>query len=127
MIEFLVNVFLSVLSGIYAGLVVARFVKFEEIRTRIKKVIYNIDFINDGPNGEYILIDRGNSNDLLLYISELLYLQHKSAANIVGGLMTSINHSKANPHQLTGDINDFYPKWQEIARKLKPNIWVLYP
>ncbi|WP_221886193.1 hypothetical protein, partial [Vibrio cholerae] len=84
-----------------------------------------IDFINDGPNGVYVLIDRGNSNDLLLYISELLYLEHKISADAVSDLMTSINHSKSNPHQPTGDINDFYLKWQEITRKLKPNIFVL--
>lgn len=125
MTGFLLNISLSVLSGIYAGLVVARFVKFEEIRTKIKKIIHDIDFMNDGPNEEYVLIEHGESGELLLHISELLYLKHKGAADTVSNLMSAIESTKTNPHQYTGDINDFYPKWQEIVRKLRPNIWVL--
>ncbi|CDU05636.1 conserved hypothetical protein [Vibrio coralliirubri] len=122
---FFLNIVLSILSGIYAGLVVARFVKFEEIRSQVKKAIHEIDYMNEGVNGEYVIINQEDCGDLSLYYSDLLYLRHTSAAEIVGNLITAINHTKHTGHQSTGDVSDFHVRWQGLVRKMSPNIWVL--
>ncbi|WP_344966011.1 hypothetical protein [Oceanisphaera sediminis] len=125
MMDILINILLSILSGIYAGLIVARFVKFEEIRTQVKRVVQDIDFMNEGPNGELVMINEPRIRDLHYCYSELLYLKHKNSADVVGSLITAISSTKIAPGQVTGDIGDFYMVWQSMVRKMVPNIRVL--
>lgn len=123
--DILINIILSILSGIYAGLIVARFVKFEEIRAQVKRIVQDIDFMNEGPNGELVIINEPKIRDLDYCYSELLYLKHKNSANVVGSLITAISNTKIAPFQATGDIGDFYIVWQRMVREMAPNIRVL--
>ena len=125
MVDLFINVGLGILSGVYAGLIVARFVKFEEIRTQVKRVIQDIDFMNEGPNGELVMISEPRIRDLHNCHSDLLYLQHESAAKVVGDLIAAISNVKHTAGQVTGDIGDFYNVWQSMIRKIIPNIRVL--
>jgi hypothetical protein len=124
-LDFMFNLILSVVSGIYAGLIVSRFVKFEDIRKEVKRVVHDIDFMNEGPNGELVMINEARINDLHHCMSELLYLKHKNAANIVGSLISAISNAKSQAGKPTGDVGDFYQIWQSMVRKMTPDIKVL--
>ncbi|HGS4675758.1 MULTISPECIES: hypothetical protein [Vibrio] len=126
MLSFIFSIFLSVISGIYAGLVVARFIKFEEVRKNIKRIIHDVQIIHDLQEDDYFLLDRGDYTQLTLCIGELQVSNHDEAAEKVNMLFTQLSgFERLKSNKNRSDIETLKAQLVSIPENIAPNIWVL--
>lgn len=113
---------ISVLGGIYAGLVVGRLARFEALRTELKRFILAIDYMQDGPRTRYKM-HRGYEETLSIW-SEFAHLGHRRAADTVNEIMAEIRDATGpsqGVEQTPDEANKRYLAWQRRCREMDPN------
>lgn len=110
---------LGVISGLYSGLVVARITIFEELRTEVKRVILEIDFIvGDKPQpfkGGY---------RLTMVASEMLAKEHNQAGHSVLELFKEMS-STLSGRIISAGFSKQYEEWQNRCASIRPNMKVI--
>lgn len=123
-IAFILSIPIGIISGLYAGLVVARYQRFADLRLEAKKVILQIDFLWEHDHMEFP--KRSETPELSRISSDLAYLGHKSASKAVLGLSQDVGCNVANARFGRLDFEAFnakYLEWQQSIRELSPRPW----
>jgi ABC-type Fe3+-citrate transport system substrate-binding protein len=117
---FLFTVFIGLVSGLYAGLIIARVSKFEELRSELIRIIQSIDFIQNGETVEF------NINKeiyiVTLISSEYYAMKHKEAAETVSKIRSEIDTITNTIQHSTKEVHSSYKGWLENSHEYKPNI-----
>jgi len=118
----LVSVPIGVLGGIYAGLLVARYQRFADLRLRARRVVQELGFIQEGNRIEI----RGprETPELGFIASELFFLQHLEAAEVLLRLgpeiYSTLMDAEMNRISLT-ELYERYGAWQDATIGISPN------
>jgi hypothetical protein len=119
--EILINLGIGLVAGIYAGVVVARISKFEELKNEAKRIVWDIDFMSVN-NSSPKLIKRSDTAKFLAISSELYFLKHNKAGNGINDLSRAIDSVFRKPPEHSNDIDIYYSTWQKVIRELRPNM-----
>ncbi|MCX7069355.1 MAG: hypothetical protein NTW85_16935 [Methylococcales bacterium] len=112
----------GIVSGLYAGIVVARYQRFADLRLQAKKLILEIEFINHG--NKIIFPKRKGIPEFDIIVSDLLFLRHKKAAETILQLSVDIRSAITRAEAGQIDINSFnndYLSWQVSIRSISPS------
>lgn len=120
-ISVLLSIPLGIISGLYAGLIVARYQRFADLRLQAKKVILEIDWIWE--EDRMIFPSRDNVRELSAIASDLLFLGHKIAGTNVLEIQDSATRivSKARVGRVNfEEFSESFTDWQYRIRSLAP-------
>jgi hypothetical protein len=123
----LIGIPISIITGLYSGIIVSRYTRFAELRNEVLRIIRAIDFMQE-QHGLRI----SNDNDLSrlpLIAGDFYYLQHRAAGDTVNALRAEID--EVSMHARAGRLDSsMYEKsfasWQQTARSLPPARAVLW-
>jgi hypothetical protein len=121
-IIWLINLSVGVVTGLYSGLVVARYQRFSDLRSQAKKTILEIDYIHE--NGRMIFPRRSEVPEFTQIASELLYLKHRKAASRLLNLQSEIYSSIQDAGMGRISYDNFqsqYLEWQRAISAISPN------
>ena len=121
------TILISILSGIYSGVIVSRYSRFAELRNEVLRIIRSIDFMDESSHIA-ISKDEGVSK-LQLISSDFIFLKHSRAASLLNMLAKEIQQVNYKAKQGQISIDDYsvaYSNWQALARKLPANNLVLW-
>lgn len=123
-LSLLLSIPIGIIGGLYAGIIVARYQRFADLRLQAKKIVLEIDFIWEET--KTVFPRRKETPELQAIATDLFFLQHKSAGNSVLELSQSI-HTSITDVEL-GRMNsktfaDRYQSWQHQMRSLAPSTW----
>lgn len=125
--EAIIGLLLSLPLGLYGGVVISRYSRFAELRNEVLRIVRAIDFMQEG-NKVNITNDQDISK-LPLIVSDLLFLKHKEAAEVVSAMRSDIDeismHAKIGRLDSSAFSQNF-SNWQDMARNLPPNKLVLW-
>lgn len=121
LIEILINLGIGLVAGIYAGLIVARLSKFEELKNEAKRIVWGIDFMSVN-NSSPELIKRSDTAKFLAISGELYFLKHRKAGDSINNLSSAIDGVFRKPPNHSNDVDVYYSTWQKIIRELRPNM-----
>lgn len=116
----------GILGGIYAGLIVARYQRFADLRSELLRIIRSIDFMDD--NGRVQITESKDISDILHIAGDFAFLRHKYAFETASALNSAISstHYQAMSGGLSFDqYSEHYKRWQQQARSISPNLLVL--
>ena len=116
----------NILCGLYSGLVVARWAKFEILRTEVKRFILAIDWMYEDSVARYEV--KNGYGELQSTISDLWSLQHTTAAAKAGWIQKDILDATAPTLGVCMDpetANIWYSSWQQACREMSPNLRVI--
>lgn len=119
LISLLLGVPIGLISGLYTGLIVARYSRFAELRNETLRIIRRIEFMEEGPS-VHITNDE-ELPKLHLIAGDLLFLGHKKAGEYVlelSGEMRKANHAARNGALDYATYSKTYERWQAKARAL---------
>ena len=126
-ISLLLGIPLSIITGLYSGAILSRYVRFSELRNEVLRIIRKIDFTQE-QHGLSI-----SKNDdvakLILISSDLYFLKHRKAAETVNSIRAEIDEISMNAsigRLKVGAFEQNYSNWQHMARTLPPNKLVLW-
>jgi len=120
-ISLLLSIPLGIISGLYAGVVVARYQRFADLRLQAKKVILEIDWIWE--EDKMVFPSRTNVREFSTIASDLLFLGHKAAGTIVLEILYSVTRaiSEARDGRVSfEEFSESYGNWQYRIRSLAP-------
>jgi hypothetical protein len=112
-------------TGVSAGLVVARMAKFEDLRNEARRIIWAIDYIYDSGEPPRI-IERRPAGDLLHISAELYALKHKAAGDAVSRLLQDVTTTRYSPPSTFKAMEERYLGWQRTCREPKPDRNVIF-
>lgn len=116
----------GIIGGIYAGLIVARYQRFADLRSELLRIIRGIDFMDE--NGRVRITENKDTADILHIAGDFAFLRHKHAFEIASGLnaeISSTNHQAKGGGLTYEQYSEQYRKWQHRARSISPNPLVL--
>lgn len=116
----------GIIGGIYAGLIVARYQRFADLRSELLRIIRAIDFMDE--NGRVQITEHKDTADILHIAGDFAFLRHKCAFEITSELNAAISTTnyRAKGGGLTyQQYSAQYEKWQHRARSISPNPLVL--
>ena len=119
-----ISVPIGIIGGLYAGLLVARYQRFADLRLKARRVVQELGFIQEGNRIEI----RGprETPELGFIASELLFLQHREAAEVLLKLGPEIYSTlmDAEMNRITlADLYEKYDDWQDATIGISPNRW----
>lgn len=118
---------LSIITGLYSGAILSRYVRFADLRNEALRIIRAIDFIQE--TGCLTVSKNEDVAKLTLISSDLYFLKHRKAAEIVNTIRSDINemsiHAKAGRIG-SESFEQSYINWQNMARTLPPNKLALW-
>jgi hypothetical protein len=120
-ISLLLSIPIGIISGLYAGLVVARYQRFADLRLQAKKIIIEIDWIWE--ENKIVFPRRSNVREFSTIASDLLFLGHKAAGKNVLEIQHSVTRtiSEARDGRVSFDeFSESYGNWQYRIRSLAP-------
>lgn len=120
------NCLLSILTGIYGGLVVSRFLKFEDVRGRVRVLVNRVEYTNDAVGEGYVVTSSTYQGELTECSTEFFYMGHERAGDSVNNLRDAIRDASCAPRHITGDIFEFNHVWNNMVRSMRPNFFVLF-
>lgn len=123
-VTFLLSIPIGIISGLYAGLVVARYQRFADLRLEAKKVILQIDFLWEDDH--MVFPGRAEIPEFSRISSDLAYLGHKSAAKVVSEIWQDVGRhiTKSQTGRFSYEaFNSKYAEWQRSIRGLSPRPW----
>lgn len=126
-ISLLLGIPLSVITGLYSGAILSRYVRFSELRNEVLRIIRTIDFIQEQHGVSISKTD--DVAKLILISSDLYFLKHRKAAETVNAIRADIDEISmdASVGRLkVGAFEQSYSNWQNMARTLSPNKLVLW-
>lgn len=128
LISLILGIPIGLISGLYTGLIISRYARFAELRNEVLRAIRRIDFMQEET---FVRIMRGSEIQgfLTLVSADLLFLAHRKAGARVQSLAIEI--AQVNQLAMTGQLiveeyGSHYANWQEQARELPPNMWVIW-
>lgn len=124
--EFFANIIVGMLSGIYAGLIVARYQRFADLRLEARKIVLRIDFMDE--ESRIVLRNERGIEGFPIIASDLFFLRHRQAGEAVNGLWSKMSKVLYDAQHGKMDFATFcteYAAWQKEVRSLRPNLWQL--
>lgn len=112
----------NILCGFYSGLVVARWARFENLKSEVKRFILAVDYMQEGELCRYTL--HKPLGELHWTTSDLLFLKHKAAAEKALTIQSEISDVSGPPHgvQITAEEAEArYSRWQRLCREMVPS------
>ena len=125
-ISLILAVPIGIITGLYSGFIISRYIRFSDLRNQLIRIIRSIEYIQEE---NYVAIQ--NDQDVAkipLIASDLFFLKHKNAGEIVTKLRSSIDQMKILAASGQIDVlayDDSYKQWQTIVNNLTPNRAVL--
>jgi hypothetical protein len=117
---------LGIISGLYTGIIVTRYARFAELRNETLRIIRSIDFMQESA---FIHISNDEELSKFMLISgDMYFLKHSKAAEQVNQLRDDIEASNREARFGRISMSDYskrYGNWQDIARNLSPNKFVI--
>jgi hypothetical protein len=126
-ISILLGIPLSIVTGLYSGVILSRYSRFAELRNEVLRVIRTIDFMQESD--KVIITNDSDVPKLTLVVSDLFFLKHRKAAEIVTALISDIHEMKmhAQAGRLKVDAySQNYVSWQQTGNRLPANKLVLF-
>lgn len=126
-ISLLLGMPLSIITGLYSGVILSRYVRFAGLRNEVLRIIRTIDFMQE--LGGVSISNTDDVAKLALISSDLYFLEHREAAEIVNAIRSDI--SEISMHAGVGRLKvaafgQSHSNWQTMARTLPPNKLVLW-
>lgn len=118
----LLSIPIGLLSGLYAGIIVARYQRFADLRNQAVRIIREIDFFLEGQRIR--LLRRTEVPELVLISSDLIFIKHRKAGKDLLHLMPEIHESLflAPLGQISFEVfSSNHKSWQTSINALKPN------
>lgn len=125
--EAIISLLLSIPLGLYAGVVISRYSRFAELRNEVLRIIRTIDFMQEGDR-VHITNDQDIAK-LTLIVSDLLFLKHRKAAEVVSSIRQDIDEMSMHAKVGRLDVQAFgqnFANWQNMANTLPANRLVLW-
>ena len=125
-ISLLLSIPLGIISGLYAGVVVARYQRFADLRLQAKKVILEIDWIWE--EDRMVFPRRTNVREFSTIASDLLSLSHKAAGTNVLEIQYSVTRtiSEASDGRVNfEEFSESMGNWQYRIRSLAPQAFTI--
>jgi hypothetical protein len=125
-ISLVLSIPIGIISGLYAGVVVARYQRFADLRLQAKKVILEIDWIWEET--KMVFPHRNSVRELSAIASDLLFLGHKAAGNNVLEIQDSVTRTmnEARVGRINFEqFNERYGDWQYRIRSLSPQMFTI--
>lgn len=122
LISLLLGIPIGVISGLYSGLIVARYQRFADLRSQVLRVIREIDFIKE--ESRIAFPKRKDVPELFLVASDFLFLKHRRAGESTLKLASEINEALYLASNGNIDYEVFqarYSAWQDAGRSLGPS------
>jgi hypothetical protein len=123
-ISLVLSIPLGIISGLYAGVVVARYQRFADLRLQAKKIILEIDWIWE--EDKMVFPHRTNVREFSTIASDLLFLGNKTAGTNVLEIQDSVTRtiSEARVGSISfEEFSDSYGSWQYRIRMLAPQMF----
>lgn len=119
----LLSIPIGIVSGLYAGIIVARYQRFSDLRLQAKQLILEIDFVWE--NKKMIFPRRNETSGFSTISSDLFFLSHKSAGSKILEIRQDIerNIAEASAGQISYELfHENYVGWQHEIRSLSPEM-----
>lgn len=126
-ISLLLGIPLSIITGLYSGAILSRYVRFSELRNETLRIIRTIDFMQEADGVSISKTD--DIAKLILISSDLYFLKHRKAAQTVNAIRSDIDEISRHAsigRLKVGAFEQNYSNWQYMARTLSPNKLVLW-
>ena len=126
-VSLLLGIPLSIVTGLYSGAILSRYIRCGDLRNETIRIIRTIDFTQE--TGGVSITKTDDVAKLSLISSDLYFLEHRKAAEIVNAIRSDIDEMSV--HAGTGRLKieafeKHYLNWQSMARTLPPNKLVLW-
>lgn len=125
--ETIFGLFLSVpigiISGLYAGIIVARYQRFADLRLHANKLVLEIEFMWEGT--KMVFPHRKETPEFFTISSDLFFLGHKSAGTKVCEIQQDIQRIilEASAGRISSELfSENYISWQRKIRALSPEM-----
>lgn len=122
-ISLVLSIPLGIISGLYAGVVVARYQRFADLRLQAKKVLLEIEWFWE--EDKIAFPHRNNVPEFSMIASDLLFLGHKTAGTNVLQIQYAVTRtiSEARVGRVSPEeFNEKYRNWQYKIRNLSPQM-----
>lgn len=122
----LLSIPLGIVGGIYAGIIVARYQRFADLRSEVLRVIRAIDFMDQ--DGQAQIKVNKDTTELLYIAGDFAFISHENAYKITATLNKEIadtNYQAVLGMVGYGEYSDQHKKWQQQTRSISPNPFVL--
>jgi hypothetical protein len=122
LIGLILGVPVEIISGLYSGLIVARYQRFADLRSQVLRIIREIDFVVETSHVK--LLRRKDVPELSLIASDFVVLRHSKATKKTLCLQKEISETLylASMGKVSYEsLEKHYASWQDHARKLRPN------
>jgi len=121
-ISIIVSVPIGLISGLYAGLVVARYQRFSDLRFQAKRIVLELGCSVE--NDHMIFPKRSDTPEFYAIASDLLFLKHRKAAEVLlrlnSQIYETIQHAKMGRINF-GTYQDHLLSWQLSINAISPN------
>lgn len=128
LIGLVTGLFAGLVTGLYSGLIVSRIARFNSLRSEGLRTINSIEYMEES-NG-HIIVDRKQFSSLTLIASELLHFGHTSAGMILAERNQKIADVLWSAEQGTlkfADLESELKTSYKTVRGLAPTLWVFFP
>ena len=113
---------IGVIAGLYSGLIVTRYSRFSELRNEALRIIRSINYTQEETN--IVVSEKNDLPKLILISSDLLFLQHRRAADSIITLSAAVleTNQEAEYGRIPIDVYEQrYRHWQNMVRNLQPS------
>ena len=120
------GVVVGLLSGVYAGLVVARYQRFADLRLQAKRLVLQAEYIWEG--NKMFFLKKIDMSEFDIISSDFYFLNHRDSGDKMLSLISQITSSVFDAENGIIGFTEFdkkYLSWQKDIRSLKPNYWQL--
>ena len=126
-ISLLLGIPIGILAGLYSGVILSRYTRFVDLRNEALRIIRTIDYMQESDKVK--ITNDQDVSKLTLIASDLLFLKHRKAGEIVSALRSDIDemtmHAKVGRLDATA-FSQNYVIWQLTANTLPANKLVLW-
>jgi hypothetical protein len=122
LISILLGIPIGVISGLYSGLIVARYQRFADLRLQVLRVIREIEFTKEESRIDFPR--RKGVPELVIVASDFLFLKHRRAGESTLQLASEIEEALylASKGKIGYEVfHARYSGWQDAGRSLGPN------
>lgn len=118
---------IGIITGLYSGVILSRYTRFAELRNEVLRIIRTIDFMQEAE--KLVITNDRDVSKLSLVVSDLLFLKHKEAADVVARLSSDISEKKMHAdarHLMVDAYKSSYVEWQKYANAITPSKSVIF-
>lgn len=120
--DLVIEIAIALLTGLYAGAIVARMARFSALKNEALRLARAIDTI---PEERALRqIQQGNTQFALIS-SDLYYLKHTRA----GDVLNEVSHEFGQfigSRRIPTNFGEYYERWQVMIRKMPPSRWSIF-